>query len=165
VEELPFHLAILNSLAAYYVYVALMEKDKIKSAQYFEEATTKFNEADKINFHEETTWLGKGVLLLARRNFEAAAFQFNTVLQKSPSNIPALLGQACICFHLKDYSDALRKFATVLKMHPNSPPSIRLALGYCYHKLCYYAEAKLCFQRVLSLVHIVNCRIQKTVMH
>lgn len=145
-------MAILNSLAGYFISLALNEKDKSKANQLFEDATLRFNEADKIDYHEENTWLGKGVLLLAKRNYDSASYQFNTVLQKNPNNIPAILGQACISFIKKEYHDALKKYAKCLKWLPSCPASVRLALGYCYYKLGYLEEASLCFRRVLQLV-------------
>lgn len=151
-HEAPFQLAILNSLAGHYINLGLNEKDKSKSAFCFEEATTKFNEADKIDFHEENTWLGKGILLLAKRNYDTASYQFSTVLQKNPNSIPSLLGQACLSFFKGEFYDALKKYARCLKALPTCPASVRLAIGYCYYKLGYYEEAVLCFKRVLKMV-------------
>ena len=47
-------------MAALYVKQAMDEKDKQAKNDLFGKATAKYNEADHIDIHEATTWLGKG---------------------------------------------------------------------------------------------------------
>lgn len=67
-------------------------------ASIFAQATQLFNKADSIDAREEITWVGKGIMLLFRGDFDKAMKQFQTVLDQNGSNIPALLGRACILF-------------------------------------------------------------------
>jgi RNA polymerase-associated protein CTR9 len=53
-------IAILNVLAAYYVKQATKTKDAQKE-EFFNLATANYNKADKIDIHEEMTWVGKGI--------------------------------------------------------------------------------------------------------
>lgn len=53
-------IAILNTLAAYYVGLAAKQKDKSKREELFTQATSNFNRADNIDIREELTWVGKG---------------------------------------------------------------------------------------------------------
>ena len=53
-------IAILNVLAAYYVKQATKAKTAQQKEEFFDLATGNYNKADKIDIHEEMTWVGKG---------------------------------------------------------------------------------------------------------
>ena len=55
-------IAILDTMASYYTTLASKQKEKSKRDEYFTQATTMFNKADKIEMREELTWVGKGTL-------------------------------------------------------------------------------------------------------
>lgn len=89
-------IAILNVLAGYFIKLASQTRESQRE-QYYDQATTNFNKADKIDIidlrQREMTWVGKGVLLLCKGAFERADKYFDTALEANPRNTPALLGK------------------------------------------------------------------------
>jgi tetratricopeptide (TPR) repeat protein len=79
-------------LAGLYLNLAVLSDSREKQS-YLEKATSKYNEADTIDMQEEASWLGKGILLLARKEVDRAIFQFNTLLERNPEHMPSLLGK------------------------------------------------------------------------
>jgi len=77
-------IAILNTLAAYYTNLATKQKEKTKKDEYFNQATMNYNKADKIDVREDLTWVGKGVLLLAKGDISRASDSFETALRANP---------------------------------------------------------------------------------
>lgn len=65
----------------------------------FEKATQYFKLADNIDIRESTTWIGKGLIFLAKSELPRADLQFSSLLQRNPKHIPALLGK--VMFLLK----------------------------------------------------------------
>lgn len=128
-------IAIFNALAAYYIRQARQSTEKAKIQQHFTQATQLFHKADSLDIHEEITWVGKGILLLFRRELVQSRKQFQTVLDKNDQNIPALLGQACIYYHDAKYVEACNIYRKVIRMHPGCPASVRIGLANCFHKL------------------------------
>ena len=86
-------LLILNAIGGFYIHRAIENNDKKAALDYYEKATSKYNEADTIDVQEEKSWLGKGVLLLARKEFERAVFQFQTLLDRNLFPELATLGK------------------------------------------------------------------------
>lgn len=58
---------MFNALAAYYTSLAVKQKEKPKREEYFNLATMNYNKADKIDIHEDSTWVGKGSLFALNR--------------------------------------------------------------------------------------------------
>jgi RNA polymerase-associated protein CTR9 len=149
-------IAIFNSLAAYYTKSArqlpsMTAEMKQKKTAMFGQATQLFNKADSIDAREEITWVGKGIMLLFRGEFDKAVKQFQTVLEQNGTNIPALLGRACILFSQANYEQACGIYKKVIKINPNCPPSVRIGLANCYSKLNKPDLAKAAFERCLEL--------------
>lgn len=143
--------AILDALAAYYTEAAIKTTDHQKKQAFFTEATSNFNNADKIDIHQEGTWLGKGYLLLSKGDLERSLQNFDTVLEVNPTSTPALLGKARIYFHKEKYEVALKTFMKVLSTNPTCPPSVRLGVGFCLYRLDAIELAQKAFERVLQL--------------
>eukprot|EP00005_Dracoamoeba_jomungandri_P008714 CAMPEP_0174270756 /NCGR_PEP_ID=MMETSP0439-20130205/45618_1 /TAXON_ID=0 /ORGANISM="Stereomyxa ramosa, Strain Chinc5" /LENGTH=1018 /DNA_ID=CAMNT_0015360281 /DNA_START=21 /DNA_END=3074 /DNA_ORIENTATION=+ len=144
-------IAILNVLAAYFVKLATKTKEEAKKEEYYNQATANYNKADKIDLHEEMTWVGKGILLLCKGKQDRALKYFETVLERNEKNTPALLGKGCIYYNQGKYSSALEFYCSALTHNPNCPPNVRLGLGYCYYRLGKVEEALEAFARVLEL--------------
>jgi RNA polymerase-associated protein CTR9 len=111
-------IAIFNSLAAHYTRVARLipavSNEKTRKTSTFNLATNLFNKADNIDAREEITWVGKGVMMLFRGDFDKAAKQFVTVLGQNPHNLPALVGRASVLFHQGQYDQACAIYKKVV---------------------------------------------------
>eukprot|EP01104_Vermistella_antarctica_P010352 TRINITY_DN2757_c1_g2_i1.p1 TRINITY_DN2757_c1_g2~~TRINITY_DN2757_c1_g2_i1.p1 ORF type:complete len:1070 (+),score=325.80 TRINITY_DN2757_c1_g2_i1:164-3373(+) len=142
---------LLSALAAYSVHQAVGEREKAAKEKHFEEATKHYNEADTIDIHEEITWVGKGVLLLNRLDYDRSSECFDTVLESNPRNTPALLGKACIHYHRGQYAKAIDSYRHALTTNPSAPPSVRVGMGMCFAQLGRVELAKKAFERALSL--------------
>ncbi len=132
-----------------------------KRNDLLDKATTFFNESDRIDIHEPTTWIGKGVLLFARNNPTQAAYNFNIVLDREPNNIPSLFGKAIVEFNQRKYKEALRCFQTLLKLSPNMKPDPRVGVGFCFHRLNLLDQAKLAFERAVERVRFGSTNYAK----
>lgn len=53
-------IAILNALGAYYSHLGKIETKREKE-DYFIKATQYYNKASRIDMHESSTWVGKGI--------------------------------------------------------------------------------------------------------
>lgn len=82
---------------------------------------------------------------------EQANLQFNFVLNKSLSNIPAQLGKACILFHNSDYNTALYYCKMALSTCSQCPVNVRVGMAHCFLKLGNMKKAQLAFERALNL--------------
>lgn len=54
-------IAILNALGAYYSYLGKIETKQREKEEHFIMATQYYNKASRIDMHEPSTWVGKGV--------------------------------------------------------------------------------------------------------
>ncbi|KAJ1909332.1 protein required for normal CLN1 and CLN2 G1 cyclin expression [Tieghemiomyces parasiticus] len=127
------------------------EEAAAEQEQYFELATALFNEADRIDPNQPTTWLGKGILYWLRRQPDLALSQFSDVLEQQPHSVAAKFGLARVYFSQKRYRDALALYQQLLSQHPTGVPDPRLGLGLCYHKLDMVRQAKLAFERAVEI--------------
>jgi len=92
-------------------------------------ATTKLNEAEGLDDQARSTWLGKGLLRLAKGDDENAIYQFNAVLKEYKDDVPALLGMANIEYNNKNYKSALRRYKQALRVLPSNMPAVRFRQG------------------------------------
>ncbi|KAK9765164.1 protein required for normal CLN1 and CLN2 G1 cyclin expression [Basidiobolus ranarum] len=141
---------LLNCLAAVFLLRAKTALGTKKS-RYLEEAAKYYNEADRINPRVQLTWLGKGLLYMAKKQPDDALRQFQLVLEQDPDNIPALLGKARIQYHRKLFKVALATYQQVLVLNPEGKPDVRVGIGLCFHKLGMLNEAKEAFDRALEV--------------
>ncbi|KAF9285833.1 protein required for normal CLN1 and CLN2 G1 cyclin expression [Mortierella alpina] len=146
--RLPLHnlLASLNIRKAYQSGITPQERNA-----FWSEATKHLGAAEKINPKDDTTWVSKGLLLLARNSLDDAHRHFKQVLGENPRSIPALLGMARIHFVRENYSQALSLYRNVLKMLPECHPNPRLGLGLCFYKLGMVEQAQLAFERCIEV--------------
>lgn len=54
-------IAILNALGAYYSYLGKIETMQREKEDHFIQATQYYNKASRIDMHEPSTWIGKGI--------------------------------------------------------------------------------------------------------
>jgi tetratricopeptide (TPR) repeat protein len=81
--ELPYEardnaVEVINMLAGLCIRRAVNSADK----SVLDEATLKYNESDRVDIHDDRTWVGKGLLLLLRKDRELALYQFTNMLEK-----------------------------------------------------------------------------------
>ncbi|KAK1304390.1 hypothetical protein QJS10_CPB11g01070 [Acorus calamus] len=117
-------IAILNALGSYHSYLGKVETRRREKDEHFIAATQYYNKASRIDPHEPSTWIGKGLLCLVKHDLAQAYGQFKIALDEVPNYVPALLGQACVEFHRKNYSDALKLY----KLDPENVDAL-VALG------------------------------------
>ena len=143
-------IAVLNALGAYYTNLGRVEiRDK---DEHFLRASQYYNKASRIDHNEASTWLGKGQLLLAKREFEQAHEVFRIVLDCFQDNVAAMLGQACVHFNCGRFRESLELYKKVVQLHPRfRPSSVRVALGLCRLQLGELQKAKQAFHRALEL--------------
>jgi RNA polymerase-associated protein CTR9 len=55
-------IAILNAFGAYYSYLGKIETKQREKEEHFILATQYYNKASRIDMHEPSTWVGKGVV-------------------------------------------------------------------------------------------------------
>ncbi|MQM09698.1 hypothetical protein Taro_042575 [Colocasia esculenta] len=149
-------IAILNALAAFHTYLARCEKSK--KDEHFRTATQYYNRASRIDKDEASTYIGKGQLCLAKREFSQAGEYFNIVLGGDPKNVPALIGQACVEFNRGEvsfgeasrtrYLESLKFYKRALLAYPRCPAVVRFGIGLCHYKLGQFEKAQLAFQRL-----------------
>ncbi|ORX92251.1 TPR-like protein [Basidiobolus meristosporus CBS 931.73] len=141
-----------QGLAAASVYL-LRAKSALgtKKSRYLEDAAKYYNEADRINPRVQLTWLGKGLLYMAKKQPDDALRQFQLVLEQDPDNVSALLGKARIQYHRKQFKAALSTYQQVLVLKPSGKPDVRIGIGLCFHKLGMLNEAKDAFDRALEV--------------
>ena len=65
---------MLNSLAAYWVNKGMRARDPAKRSDILARATACYNRSDRISVRDYTTWIGKGVLLLAMKDLTRAEY-------------------------------------------------------------------------------------------
>lgn len=146
-------IGIINALAAYYASLGMHSSGKERE-HLFEQATGHYNAADRIDIHQLSTWVGKGLLLFAKGDWDRALYHFNTVLEGAANNIAAMLGKACILYNRGHYEEALSLYRAVLQTHPQpygSTVTVRLGIGLCLWRLGRSDVARKAFQRVLQL--------------
>ena len=142
---------VLTHLGSLYIWNAVsVGKDRKKCADLLEDATLKFNEADRLDSLDENTLLGKGILLMVKRNFDAAIYHLNLVLEKDPVNFTALNALGAICYERKEYKEALNYWRKVLKIFQFVPYFLRLGIALCLFQLKRYDEAEFAFKATLE---------------
>ena len=149
----------LDTLAAFYVRQARMERNIDKKRELFQKATKLYTTADKISMDDQNLYathlLGRAYFCLLSGEagkIDQATAQFNIVLQHDPHNVPATLGQACIAFNNKLYTKAFALYKKALQTERAwCPADVRLGLGHCYYKLGKVEKAKMAFERALQL--------------
>ena len=99
-------------------------QDTIKRGDLFSQATAKLNEAEGLDNQARSTWLGKGLLRLAKGEIDEAAYQFGAVLGEYEDDVPALLGMANIEYNRKNYKSALRRYKHALRVLPSNMPAV-----------------------------------------
>ena len=99
-------------------------QDPIKRGDLFSQATAKLNEAEGLDNQARSTWLGKGLLRLAKGEIDQAAYQFSAVLGEYEDDVPALLGMANIEYNRKNYKGALRRYKHALRVLPSNMPAV-----------------------------------------
>jgi tetratricopeptide (TPR) repeat protein len=127
----PSSIQIHNGLAAYYL---LQARQLPRERQdWLFKATQCYNESDKIDHDNSSTWLGKALLQTMNGKYEQALYVFRRLLEKSPNMVPALLGKAMALYHQKKYSDALVIYQKLLRLNCNMRPDPRVGkfLYFC----------------------------------
>ena len=145
------YIALLDHLGSFLVSRAC-SSDSSSASTLMEEATAKFNEADKLDNQDELTIIGKAILLMVKRSFDNALMHFNLAQEKAHSSICCLMGIASIAFARKDYKESLAKWRKVLRTCPWSPPFVRFAIGCSLWALGRFSEAEEAFHRMIELV-------------
>ncbi|XP_018496723.2 RNA polymerase-associated protein CTR9 homolog [Galendromus occidentalis] len=142
----------LDTLAAWYVRKANLEKNKDLKTEMFTKATLLYTAADRIIMYTQNHLLGRAYFcLLEGDKMDQADAQFNFVLNQSNNNIPSLLGKACIAYNKKDYRGSLAFYKKALRTNPNCPADVRLGMGLCFFKLGKLEKARLAFGRAIEL--------------
>ncbi|KAF8978532.1 protein required for normal CLN1 and CLN2 G1 cyclin expression [Entomortierella lignicola] len=146
--RLPLHnlLAALNIRKAYQSGITPQERNA-----YWSEATKHLGAAEKINPKDDTTWISKGLLLLARNSLDDAFRHFKQVLGENNRSIPALLGTARIHFIRENYGQAMAYYRNVLKLQPDCTPNPRIGMGLCFYKLGMIDSARQAFERCIEI--------------
>ncbi|KAG0252248.1 protein required for normal CLN1 and CLN2 G1 cyclin expression [Actinomortierella ambigua] len=146
--RLPLHnlLAALYTRKGYQPGISAQER-----TTYWTEAGKHLTSAEKINAKDETMWIGKGLLLLARGSLDDALRHFKQVLNGSPRCVPALMGIARIQYTREQYPQALTTYRMALRINPGSQPDPRIGMGLCFFKLGMYAAAAMAFERASEL--------------
>ncbi|KAF8939465.1 protein required for normal CLN1 and CLN2 G1 cyclin expression [Dissophora ornata] len=146
--RLPLHnlLASLNIRKAYQSGITPQERNA-----FWSEATRHLGAAEKINPKDDTTWISKGLLLLARNSLDDAYRHFKQVLGENSRSIPALLGMARILFIRENYIQALNYYRNVLKLQPDCIPNPRVGMGLCFYKLGMLDSAQQAFERCVEM--------------
>ncbi|CAA6659094.1 unnamed protein product [Spirodela intermedia] len=152
-------IAILNALAAFHTYLARCERSR--KDEHFRTATQYYNRASRIDKDEPSTYIGKGQLCLAKREFSQAGEYFNIVLGGDQKNVSALVGQACVEFNRGElsygeasrvhYLESLNFYKRALQAYPHCPAVVRFGIGLCRYKLGQFEKARQAFLRVLQL--------------
>ncbi|KAG0333130.1 protein required for normal CLN1 and CLN2 G1 cyclin expression [Podila humilis] len=119
--------------------------------QLWGDATRHLGMAEKINPKDDTTWVSKGLLLLARNSFDEAHRHFQQGLGENPRSIPALLGMARIQFIRENYTGALNTYRNAMKYQPDCKPDPRIGMGLCFYKLGMIDTAQQAFERAVEL--------------
>ena len=144
--------AVLAHLGTLYIRNACLNKgDKKKWTELLEEATNKFNEADRLDSHDENTLLGKGILLMIKRNFDAAKYHFTLALERSPLNFVALNGLASLSYEQNEFKEALGYWRKMLKYFSFVPYFVRLGIALCLFQLERYREAEFAFKSTIDI--------------
>ncbi|KAG9298342.1 hypothetical protein G9A89_002830 [Geosiphon pyriformis] len=148
-ERLP----LINLLASLYIKKAkeVPSAKREEKNTYLSSATERYNEASHLNYREPITWVGKGLLYLARNDAELAHRAFMNALEIAPTNIPALFGKARVQYNHREFNNALTTYQTILKLNPNCKPDPRIGIGLCYNKLKYVDQAYMVFLRCLEV--------------
>jgi len=85
--------AILCALATWSLEQASKEHNEGRRSDLLDKATHYFNRADKIDIGDEKTWVGKGLLLLRKRDLDRAARHFATAIETNKDSVPGRLGR------------------------------------------------------------------------
>ncbi|KAG0229417.1 protein required for normal CLN1 and CLN2 G1 cyclin expression [Actinomortierella wolfii] len=146
--RLPLHnlLAALYTRKGYQPGISAQER-----TTYWTEASKHLTSAEKINAKDETMWIGKGLLLLARGSVDEALRHFKQVLSGSPRCLPALMGIARIQYMREQYQQALTTYRMVLRINPGCQPDPRIGMGLCFFKLGMNNAAAMAFERAAEL--------------
>ncbi|CAG8531922.1 6891_t:CDS:10 [Ambispora leptoticha] len=146
-------LPLVNLLASLYIKKAkeLHSSMRDEKQRYLELATSKYNEASHINSREPVTWVGKGLLYLARNDADLAYRAFANALDVAPNNIPALFGKARVQYHRRNFESALETYQTILRLNPKCKPDPRIGIGLCFNKLNLADHAYRAFLRALEV--------------
>lgn len=152
-DHKPARISIYNALAAYHTQKGLKAKDKKVRKEEFAAATDMYNKSTNISLEASMTWVGKGLLLLAKNDIINADQNFDNALavDSKQTNVPAMLGKACTLFHQAQYRKALDMYKKALTVNPSLPAFLRLGVGLCYFRMADYPMAKQAFERVLEL--------------
>ena len=143
--------ALLAHIGSMYIRNALLEgNNKKKFMELLEEATSKFNESDRLDSHDILTLLGKGVLLMIKRNFDSAGYHFNLVLEQDSYCFTALNALAVIAFERKEYKEALGYFRKIIKNSSFVPFFVRLGISLSLFYLERYEESEFAFKATLK---------------
>ncbi|RKP07808.1 hypothetical protein THASP1DRAFT_30386 [Thamnocephalis sphaerospora] len=109
------------------------------------------NRASEVDPQDQTTLVIRGQWLLARRQLDEADRQFQQVLARSPSSIPALYGKARILYSRNQYVQALDCYQRVLRLRPDARPDPRVGVGLCFERLGMRAQARTAFERAVEV--------------
>ncbi|KAL7562218.1 hypothetical protein ACA910_013472 [Epithemia clementina (nom. ined.)] len=115
-------------------------------------ADEKFTKASKIDTFFPMTWIGRGMLLLEKNQFDQARFFFQTTEKQCGLVLPALLGMAAVLFAEKDFKGAQAKYSVAIRQYPEkSGAPARVGLGLSCYKLGQIDRAKAAFKRALEI--------------
>ncbi|KAG0084567.1 protein required for normal CLN1 and CLN2 G1 cyclin expression [Podila epicladia] len=146
--RLPLH----NLLASLYIRKSYLPGTLPNARNgLWSDATRHLGLAEKINPKDDTTWISKGLLLLARNSFDDAHRHFKQVLGENPRSIPAMLGMARIQFVRENYAAALTTYRNALRYQPDCKPDPRIGMGLCFYKLGMPEAAQQSFERAVEL--------------
>ena len=111
----------------------MVDKDEREKKQ--EQLKKLMNKSDRINLHNDSTFILKGFLYYFNGELTQARQYFQTGKDQNRNSMVALIGKALINFISQKYGDALKLFKKVLQDNPKVPSVVRLAIGYCYFYL------------------------------
>lgn len=144
---------IFNTLAAYETRKAALSAAGQEQEAAYNHAIDLYNRSADLDASTTLTWIGKGVLMLAKGNMDDAQSAFNSAIMADTSkdNALARLGLGCVLIHRKEYTEALKLYKAALQANPNLPAACRLGFAICYYNLGDVAQCRAAFQRVLDL--------------
>lgn len=113
-DQRKFKVAVLDSLASFYIVSTKNEKEKRKKDDLFKHATKLFNKADSLDNQETITWIGKSLMHLYKENIQSASPLLKNILRDNPDSRIARIGLAICLFHGEKFEDALKELTQVM---------------------------------------------------
>ena len=150
-------IAVLNSLAAFYMAQATREREKAKRKAAFEQATSTYAMAEKEALKSNTpdimyqTFTGQAQLTLTKGDVAKAVEMWGAITGPASTSVASTLGRACAQFQLGKPEEALKLYVELFKANPSPPPAVRLGLAFSGAKLAKPLLARKALLRTLEL--------------